>query len=184
MWRTQIGARLLQGAEARLMKTALGVLADQIEAEIAGHRDDFDFGVPVFDRLDCRQRLALVADIGHHLLRSTDSPPQLTASNESALAVVYKVVEDRVSMEVDDEELIQELGCCEDPFHWRRMLLDAYRDRFPDDLETPAETSPDIGEWFLLIDCLANCVIRDADAERVGTGIKIAEQTGDASAHH
>ena len=104
MWRTQTGERLLQGAEARLIRTALGVLVDQVEEEIEGLRESLEFGVPIFDRLQGRQKLALLADVGHHLLCSTDPPPPLTATNESAVAVLYKVIEDWVGMEVDNED--------------------------------------------------------------------------------
>lgn len=89
MWRTQAGERILQGTEARLIRTALGVLVDQVEEEIDGLRESLEFGAPIFDRLQDRQKLALLADVGHHLLCSTDAPPPLTATNESAVAVLY-----------------------------------------------------------------------------------------------
>lgn len=162
MWRTQDGERILAGAEARLIRTALGVLVDQVEEEIAGFRESLEFGVPIFDRLEGRQKLALLAEVGHHLLRSTRHPPQLTATNESAVAVLYKVVEDWVAMEVDTEEEIREMPL-EDPFSWRRMLLEAYREGVPDGPESLVEQSRDLGEWTLLVDCLVDRVLWDAD---------------------
>jgi len=164
MWRTQAGERLLRGAEARLIRLALGVLVDQVEEEIDGLREslEFGFGIPIFDRLQGRQKLALLADVGHHLLRSTDPPPPLTAINESAVAVLYRVIEDWVRTDVDMEEAIREtLG--EDPFEWRRLLLDAYRESFPDDEDVPTEKSRDMNEWGQLIECLETRVLWDAD---------------------
>ena len=117
MWRTQIGERILRGAEARLVRTALGVLVDQVEEEIEGLRESVELGIPIFDRLQGRQKLALLADVGDHLLHSTDPPPPLTAINLSAVAVLYRVVEDWVGMEVDDEDEILEMPG-EAPFHW------------------------------------------------------------------
>src|SRR5665213_1587694 len=115
MWRTQAGERILRGAEARLIRTALAVLVDQVEMEIEGISESSDFGIPVFDRLQGRQKLALLADVGDHLLCSTDPPPPLTATNESAVAVLYKVIEDWVAMEVDNEADLREMSG-EDPF--------------------------------------------------------------------
>lgn len=162
MWRTQTGDRVLTGAEARLIRTALAVLVDQIEMEIEGISELSDFEVPIFDRLQSRQKLALLADVGHHLLCSTGPPPQLTATNESAVAVLYKVIEEWVEMEIDNEEEIREMPG-EDPFAWRRNLRDAYRECIPDDPETPAETSRDVAEWGILIECLETRVLWDAD---------------------
>ncbi|HEY3965175.1 MAG TPA: hypothetical protein VGM05_11540 [Planctomycetaceae bacterium] len=162
MWRTQAGERLLHGAEARLIRTALGVLVDHVEEEIDGLRDSLAFSVPIFDRLQGRQKLALLADIGHHLLCSTDPPPPLTATNESAVAVLYRVIEDWVALEVDSEDDFREMPG-EDPFDWRRQILDAYRESAPDDEDVPVATSRDHEEWSLLIECLEARVLWDAD---------------------
>ena len=162
MWRTQTGERVLIGAEARLIQTALGVLVDQIEMEIE-FGDQSDFGVPIFDRLAAPQKLALLADVCHHLLRSTEPPPQLTATNESAVAVLYAVIEDFVHSEVefDDEEELRGMPDA-DEFRWRRLLLDAYRESLRDD-DAPAEGSRDMEDWSLLIECLQDLVLWDAD---------------------
>ena len=162
MWRTQIGERLLQGAEAHLIQTALGVLVDQVEEEIEGYRDQSDFGIPIFDRLDARQKLALLADVCDHLFRSTAPPPKLTATNESAIAVLYEVVDLFVQFEVDDEETIRKMPDGH-PYDWRQRVLAAYRECFPDDPEVPAETSRVMEDWELLIECLACRVLWDAD---------------------
>ena len=162
MWRTQAGERLLQGAEARLIRTALGVLVDQIEMEIEGIDELSDFGIPIFDRLLVRQKLALFADVGHHLLCSTDPPPPLTAINESAVAVLYRVVEDWVDMEIENEEGIPEMPD-EDFFIWRRSVVEAYCESPVEDFEVPVESCRDIEEWSLLIECLEARVLWDAD---------------------
>lgn len=162
MWRTQTGERILGGAEAQLLRTALGVLVDQVEEEIDDLRESLEFGVPIFDRLDGRQKLALLADVGHHLLCSTDPPPPLTATNESAVAVLYKVIEEWVGMEIDEEESIREMPG-EDPFVWRRSVLAAYCEYCPTDFELPVESCREIEAWGLLIECLEARVLWDAD---------------------
>lgn len=161
MWHTQAGDRVLCGAEARLIRTSLGVLVDQVEMEIEGISELSDFGIPIFDRLHGRQKLALLGDVGHQLLCSTDPPPPLTATNESAVAVLYKVIEEWVALEIDSEADFREMG--EDPFAWRRLLLKAYQEGIPDDPETPAETSRDASEWEILIECLETRVLWDSD---------------------
>lgn len=162
MWNTQAGERLLQGAEARLIRMAFGVLVDQVEMDIAAIGELHDFGVPIFDRLQGRQKLALLADVGHHLLCSTDPPPPLTATNESAVAVLYRVIEDWVGMEIENEGGSPEMPD-EDPFVWRRELLDAFRESIPDADDLPTETSRDLEEWSLLIECLETRVLWDTD---------------------
>jgi hypothetical protein len=162
VWRTQTGERILSGAEARLIRTALGVLVDQVEEEIQGFRESLDFGVPLFDRLQDRQKLALLAEVGDHLLRSTGAPPPLTATNESAVAVRYRVIEEWVAMEVDDEEAIREMQNG-DLFAWRRKVRAAFRESCPDDLKIPPESCRKIEEWSLLIECLEGRVLWDAD---------------------
>jgi hypothetical protein len=138
------------------------VLVNQVEMEIEGISELSEFGVPNFDRLQARQKLALLADVGHHLLCSTDPPPPLTGTNESAVAVLYKVIEDWVNMEVDDEDAIREMAG-EDPFDWRRSVLAAYCESCPDDTEVPAESCRDIEEWIQLVECLEAKVLWDAD---------------------
>ncbi len=154
--------RILLGAEARLLLSAFGVLVDQLEEVIAGYRESLEFGVPVFDRLQGGQQLALLAEVGHHLFCSTAPPPPLTAVNEAAVAVLYRVIEEWVTMEVDDEDVIRAMPG-QDPISWRRELLDAYREACPDDDEIPPVTSHELADWELLIECLEARVLWDAD---------------------
>lgn len=51
-------------------------------------------------------------------------------------------------MEVDNEEEIREMPG-EDPFDWRRRLLNAYRESFPDAEDVPAEISRDMEDFML-----------------------------------
>lgn len=44
-WRTQLGERTLRGAEADLIREALGGVVDMVEAEIAGYADPWEYGV-------------------------------------------------------------------------------------------------------------------------------------------
>lgn len=162
MWRTQAGERILRGAEARLIRSAFAVLVDQVEEEIEGLRESLEIGIPIFDRLQARQKLALLSDVGHHLLCSTGPPPPLTATNESAVAALDKVIEDWVTMEVDDEASTRGMPG-EEPFAWRRSVLAAFSEMGTEDFELPAESCRDIDEWSLLIECLETRVLWDAD---------------------
>ncbi|MCY2967399.1 MAG: hypothetical protein NT069_27820, partial [Planctomycetota bacterium] len=47
--------------------------------------------------------------------------------------------------------------------HWRRLLRDAYQESTSDADGMPAETSGDMEEWRLLIDCLVDTVLWDTD---------------------
>ena len=153
MWRTSEGERTLVGAEAALMREALGTLVDHV-------RDDDDgtlwqLGVAPFDSLPRGQKLAVLARVGDALLREDFPPPKVSAVSEGAVAAIYEHLRSMVEMElegsVDDEEPT-----------WRQLILHACRECGMRE-EMPDQNCEDLEEWNLLIDCLMGGVLWDED---------------------
>lgn len=156
MWWTSDGERILEGAEAALFQEALGVLVDYVQQDEDG--TIWQFGVPPFDTLQYGQKLAVLARVGCGLLREDEAAPRLTAVLEGAVAVIYALVWDMVQLEIDDPEI-----AVQGP-SWRELVLGACREREVAD-ELPEPGCDDLEEWDLLIQCLEEGVLWDADWE-------------------
>jgi hypothetical protein len=104
MWHTPTGTRYLQGAEALLVKTAIGVMVDSIEEEIRHPDNSWACGVRIFDSMDARQRLALLATVTNALLRPDVPELPLNAINEGAIAAICESLPVYVEIEIDGED--------------------------------------------------------------------------------
>ena len=161
MWHTSAGDRTLEGAEALLIREAMGWVLDMLEPETD---DDFWlFGIPAFDRLELGQKLALVCQVGQALLRPDTPPPNLTALNESTVGVLYRGIRQCIRIEIGDAT---------DGFearHWRRLVIAAVTEvqrvdpavGQPEPL--PEQDCPDMEEWELMVETLEGQVLWDAD---------------------
>ena len=98
MWWTPDGERILQGAEARLFREALGMVVDMVRDD---HEGLWQFGAPPFDNLQPNQKLAVLAQVGTALLREDQPMPRLTAVLEAAVGAVYEAIRLMVEMEID-----------------------------------------------------------------------------------
>jgi hypothetical protein len=95
-WRQDI-----DGAEAALIRETLAYVVDMVEDEITASADPWEFGVAAFDRLEPPARLAMLAEVGWHLLRETESYPELTTLNEATVAVLFNAIEQGLELEID-----------------------------------------------------------------------------------
>ena len=82
MWWTPDGERILQGAEARLFREALGTLVDMVRDDDEGL---WQFDAPPFDSLRPNQKLAVLAQVGTALLQENEPMPRLTAVLEAGV---------------------------------------------------------------------------------------------------
>ena len=116
MWWTQDGARVLQGAEAKLFREALGTIVDMVRDDDEGI---WQFDAPPFDILRPNQKLAVLAQVGTALLHENVPMPRLTAVLEAGVGAIYEVIGVMAEMEIDQpaEEL-------ESPT-WRELVLAA-----------------------------------------------------------
>ena len=152
MWWTPDGERILQGAEARLFREALGVIVDMVRDDNEGL---LEFAAPPFDKLQPNQKLAVLAKVGSALLQENQPMPRLTAVREAAVGAVYEAIMLMVEMEIDQPAEEHE------PPTWRQMVLTACQDRGIDELLDPSSEEAD--EWDELICSLADAVLWDED---------------------
>ena len=157
-WHSQRGDRTLTGTEAVLIRETLAYVVDIVEEDIAASADPWEFGVAAFDRLEPPARLAMLAEVGWHLLRDTESYPELTALNEATVAVLFNAIEQAIDLEIDcqnDDDL-------ETRFGWRRLLLDAIAED-SDLSDLPSVDCCDIDEWQFIIEALSDWILWDHD---------------------
>lgn len=164
MWHTPSGTRYLQGAEAVLAKTAIGVMVDNLEEEIRHPDNSWTCGVRIFDTMDARQKLALLATVTNALLRPDVPEPPLNAINEGAIAAIFESLPVYVEIEIDGQDSDWSDYPEMDLYSWRRLILEAAKtDGTSGDFEFPTEDCRDKGKWDLLIGCLADQILWDDD---------------------
>ncbi len=152
MWLTPDGERILQRADARLFREALGMTVDMVRDDTEGC---WEFSAPPFDKLQPNQKLAVLAEVGSALLQENQPMPRLTAVREAAVGALYEAIMVIVEMEIDQsaEERTSPT--------WRELVLTACQEQGIDELLDPA--SEDIDEWGMLISCLTDAVLWDED---------------------
>lgn len=163
MWHTSEGDRTLEGAEAVLIREAIGWVADMLELEASDPTDVWTFGVPAFDYLEVRQKLALLCQVGEALLRPDIAPPNLTACHEATVGSLYQGIEQCIQIEIDDD------ADGVSAKHWRGLILAAVAEVEQGDPAVgqpeplPDQDCPDMEEWENLIETLEGLVLWDAD---------------------
>jgi len=167
MWRTSSGNRTLKGHEAALIRASLAYVVDMLEEESLGYADHWGFNIRLFDNLSWQQQLALLADVGEALLHEDIPAPTLSAMNEAAIGALYENVDECLQIEIDSDE--PGIGDALDMTYWRRLLLAAFMEhdtsgasRGPEE-QLPTANCADIGEWSILLECVQDYVLWDAD---------------------
>ncbi|MCA9130669.1 MAG: hypothetical protein KDB22_26460 [Planctomycetales bacterium] len=170
-WNTSRGVRVLQGAEASLVRASLGCLLDEIVDSLSlGGSDAMPLGVVVFDGLSYSQKLQILETVGRHLLRETSAPLELTADAEGTVAAIYENIVRWIEVEIDTSSIDLE----EEEFDWRQMVLDAYTEEcssIDEPIEPANEEAPidvredDIECWRELIELLLDRILWDRDYE-------------------
>jgi hypothetical protein len=164
MWHTPVGLRYLQGAEAALLKEAIGLIWDHLEEEIAYPDNPWECGIRIFDGMEGRQKLALLATVSNALFRAEVPEPPLNALHEATVAAIYESFPVSVAIEIDAEDLDWSDSPEVDLRTWRRLILAAFvEDDPPSDYPLPGIECCDQEEWDLLIGCLADYVLWDDD---------------------
>jgi len=152
VYHTPGGDRVLLGAERRFFTHSLAMIVDLLAD------GDLDFGTAPFDVLQRPQKLVVLYNSARGLLHPSESTPKLTAFSESAVATVYEHAKDQVCQEIDDAGISGETS------FWRRLILEAVREQVAPD-QLPLDTDRDKEMWFMLVECLAGCVLWDNDYE-------------------
>lgn len=154
MWRTQEGLRTLQRAEAALYRAALAQFVEELQ-EFTTDDDNMAVGVPLFDKLELGQKLALLHEVGRALLLKSVPPPHPTAVREAAIGAVFTWL----ALEID-VELDMKLRT------WRPLILTACEEakragHFEGPLPRPGCRKAD--EWRFWIENLQFLILWDTD---------------------
>jgi hypothetical protein len=177
MWHTPVGDRHLVGSEAELIRSALGMLVDQVstwaESGIEEPSERWTCGTQPFDLLTTTQQLAVLYDVARHLLEETPTTLPLTEVAESTVGEIFEQIRAGLEMEIDDQEQGEEL---DEPYarilSWRAQIRAAYRDTRTQDeweeLEAEGFTLPsyddtDTERWHDLIERLTDRILWDRD---------------------
>jgi hypothetical protein len=177
MWHTSKGARTHQGAEAALVRAAVGLVWDFSEIEVSSPEDQWTWGVALFDALDCRQKIAQLSFVASALLRDEVPPPPLNAVNEATVGMLFEAIAIRIESEID-----LDAGESNSTWRdWRRLVLAAsVSGDWPSDLSLPAEGCSDRSEWHLLIEMLTEGILWDDDWIDDGSIMDVDPETADA----
>jgi hypothetical protein len=162
MWHTPLGDRTLTGAEAKLVRAAIGVMTDTLHAEAEGLIDEWPCGIRVFDELSWQQRLALLARVANALFKPEILPPQLSAVNEATVAAIFAQIRLDVLYELDnaqEADWAPEL----DMRYWRRLIASCQEKPISDDGFYIDEQSEDRDDWEILIETLEEGILWDGD---------------------
>ena len=169
-WHTQMGERVLNPAEAALLRATIGSMRDELLEEGSG-RDQWPYGVRVFDNLSLSQRLALLCEVSEALLKPEIPAPKNTAINEGAVAAIFKAMQQRLHFELDSTKPrpSEETRFA---FHWRELIREAALSTIGDERlyrfapgEIPVAESDEHKDWEGMVESLADRVLWDTDLD-------------------
>lgn len=117
-WPTTSGERNLIGAEANLMRGAIGMMVDALVAEARDESGPVVYGVSWFDQWDVEQRLWLLEHVTGALFGSLRVEPA-AMFDATVDAVLFEVLE---LIEIEIEDFDGPLG----KSSWRQSVVDAF----------------------------------------------------------
>jgi len=148
MWHTEIGDRILKGAEAKLFAEALLNLVDDA---ILSPEIGYELGIPVFDNMTYNQKISILFTISNGLFRKNVPVIKLTALNEGAIASVLEHIKNSLFFEIEEDMK---------PY-WRALVRKALIQSGFEDV--PPLRSVKLDEWSCCIDCLSEHILWDSD---------------------
>jgi hypothetical protein len=174
-WDTQLGLRVLQGAEAELYLMALqhtvAYLWDIVELD-----DDLNIrtGDRIFDSASVEQKIILLHQCLSALLKPEIPAPSLTNIMEAAAFLPFAFLQMRIEEEIEDEMSLPRQEDDDDfTYFYRRLTWNAYDALFLSSQETvdgendePFNLdwhSTNVDDWEDAIDHLADLIFYDRD---------------------
>lgn len=162
MWRTPSGDRTLTGPEAELVRSAIAEMTDMLHEEADGLAEEWPTGVRLFDELSWQQRLALLARVANALFKPDVVAPQLSAVNEATVAAIFAHVSTNLVIELDEAK-DDNLPADYDIYYWRKLVAACQeRPSGSEDFYLEVQCA-DLGDWEVLLECLGDCILWDAD---------------------
>jgi hypothetical protein len=99
MWRTSTGDRTLTGCEAHLVLLGIGHLRDMVTSAVE-QGEPHQTSVDLFNRLQPTQQLAILHEVAFALLRENVPDPELTATREATVYVLFRELLELVEVEI------------------------------------------------------------------------------------
>lgn len=149
MWDTPHGKRILIDTEAALFAEGLLTLIDDSEV---WNFEDYDMGIKAYDQLSPGQQVASLRAIAQGLLNPKSQLIRHTAALEGTIAAVFRQIEDRLEVELDDTEVETD---------WRELILAARKEAEAEDL--PDLSCEDFDEWQFQISQIEGSILFDND---------------------
>ena len=168
-WPTTRGMRNLIGAEADLVRGAIGMMVDHLVAELRDGEPPWTYAVEWFDQWDGDPRLWLLERVTAALLGAEIIEPSAAMFDATVDAIFYEV-NDLVEIEIDQ-------GSADDSERsWRQSVIDALQCQ-TERPATIAADSVDQQAWQTTITQIADAILgirlyqraehfRDADYEK------------------
>lgn len=163
-WPTTHGLRILNGAEADLIRGAIGMMVDTHVAELRDGCEPWAYGVDWFDQWDARQRLWLLEQVTRAMLGSHTVDEPAAVFDAAADAIFHELI-DLVRIELGEDAEREKVSS--PPRSWRhsiRLATSHQRDRTnaKRDSFTPASTDPDwnhLDYWTREVNQLADSIL-------------------------
>jgi hypothetical protein len=149
MWNTSKGKRTLKGAEAALFSEGLLTLIDDSSN---WDFEDYPMGIKAYDTLTPGQQVSALWSIAYGLLKDDVKPIKHTAALEGAIATVFRQIEDRLEVELDDTG---------SGFEWRKLVNAARKAAGAEDLLSL--DCADLDAWQFEIEQLEDNILWDND---------------------
>ncbi|MCS7467389.1 hypothetical protein NZK35_12110 [Stieleria sp. ICT_E10.1] len=168
-WPTTNGLRNLRGAEAGLVRGAIGMMVDDHVAELRDGEQAWAYGVEWFDQWDAGQRLWLLERVTSALLGRETIEPSAAMFDATVDAIFYEV-NDLVRMEIEQD------AADDSERSWRQSVIDALECQ-TDRLSILTADGVDQLAWQTTITQIADAILgirlyqraeafRDADYEK------------------
>jgi hypothetical protein len=153
-YRTPIGDRVVQGAEAEFFREALFWTVHYVTM----NRGEDEFNFDAFNRLTYGQQLSGLLSIARAILDETIPPPPPTAATEACTATIFSIISEEVACEIDEDG---EEG--REKKNIRRAVRAAMIEIGDD--EVPESDCTDARIWQNCIDELSESFLFDLDYE-------------------
>jgi hypothetical protein len=163
MWQTPQGVRVLRGAEARLFRTGVLLLHEQI-ADFLDNADpelNIPTGIPIFDSLEPEGKTIALAEIAKGLLRTKSPAEAIKPWHNAAVLAVYRTIKTNVQVEMGMERHTE----------IRKQIANAYLQtaEIVGEYDTVINLEQDTcADWHLRVDTLTTQVANIDLAEHAG----------------
>jgi hypothetical protein len=156
-----LGDQTLVIAEAELIRVSVAII-DRLHEETDGLANEWPSGVRLLDELSWQQRLVLLARVAGALLKPDAPMPNLSAVNEAAVAAIFAQIHCNLIIELDNATE-PHLPVDYDIYYWRRRIAACQEPPQSEEEFFLHQGCVELREWEVLLDCLADQILWDAD---------------------